>query len=145
MKIILTSLIILFLVADFSYSYSIAKEDTLILNADSIKSDYSFYKIELNKIDSTNLIQSDSLALGRFIKDNSPIINDWQFYLPYKDTVEIDLYDKDGNFIVNLLNEYLISGYYGLKVLPNKSPSNKYIIKFETSKDKIFRKFFLLH
>lgn len=145
MKNILTSLIILFLVTNFTYSYSIAKEDTLILNSDSIKSDYSFYKIELNKIVSTKLSQSDSLVLGRFIKDNSPIINDWQFYLPYKDTVEIDLYDKDGNFLANLLNEYLISGYYGLKVLPNKSPSNKYIIRFETSKDKLFSKFLLLH
>ena len=125
--------------------YSASKIDSSNINADSIKSDYTFSKIKMSIIDSSKISKSDSLILGRFIKNQSPIINDWQLYLPYDDTLKVYLYNKNGNIVANLFDNFLLTGYYQLKVLPHNSPSDMYIILFKTSKDTILSKFILMH
>ena len=99
----------------------------------------------MENLDPSKICKSDSLLLGRFIKNQSPIINDWQLYLPYDDTLKIDLYNKDGKIVANILDKYLFPGYYRLKLSTHKMSPNMYIIIFKTSKEQIFSKFILLH
>ena len=58
------------------------------------------------------LSNSDSLVLGRFKVSPTPYFLDWQFYLPYKDTLFINLYNKEGNPITELFKKFLTEGYY---------------------------------
>jgi len=117
--------------------------DSLSLNSDSLKTDFILIQIDTDRIDSSNLCNSDSLVLGRFTKNTTPWFIDLQFYLPFEDTLEIRIYDKEGSPITNLFKGYFSKGYYSLIVNPG-IPSGVYFLLINSSKNSIFKKLVLI-
>jgi len=128
----------------FSYCYPFVHLDSLKINYDSIRFDCSLNQIELSQIDSSELCYSDSLVLGRFMKSTSPHFIDWQFYLPYEDTLYINLYSNEGAFITFLYKKFLTEGYYSFPI-SNKIPSGVFKFLFKTRKQEIVRKCLVIH
>lgn len=144
-KALLLTLLISLTISGGIYSFPKADMDSTKYNQDSIRTNFSLHMISKDKLDSTKMIESDSLVIGRFAKDISPWINDWQFYVPFDDSIHITLYDKSGNLISDLIKRKLSEGYYSLELYQKYlMPSGQYIILFNSSKNKIAKRVLII-
>lgn len=140
-KLIYANIIIIF--CFFNKCYPLVQIDSSVINCDTLHSNCTLMKIEKDQIDSMYLCNSDSLVLGRYTPHSLPIILDFQFYLPYEDTLLINLYDKEGKPLCELFNKYLEEGYYSFR-FSDKLTSGLYFISLKTRKQMIIERFIFL-